>query len=199
MLDRRMRTRRIRLQRTLGLFLAAVLLAAPLGTAAAQPAGMRTVLDPGGRFSIGFPVEWEVQTSASGAPSVVGAAPKQPGEFRINVNVVVDTLPKPMSPQELAQAVEPQLRTIFHEFSIVQESPAQIGGRQAYYRHYTWRTNTDVSVYQIQAYFTAGQTGYVVTASTLNDPDHIRTDVPALTRIVETFRATVAAGAGPKI
>lgn len=181
------------------MLLAVILLAAPLGAAAAQPAGMRTVLDPGGRFSISLPDEWEVQTSASSTPTLIGAAPKQPGEFRINVNVVVDTLPEPLSPRQLAQTVEPQLRTILHEFSVVQESPAQIGGRPAYYLHCTWRTNTGVSLYQIQAYFAVDRTGYAVTGSTLNDPDHIRADVPLLTRIIESFRVTVAARPGVKI
>lgn len=181
--------------RALGLLLSAILWAAPVGRADAQPAGMRTVLDPGGRFSISFPSEWRVETSASGTPAVIGAAPTQPGEFRLNVNVVVETLPGEASPQDLATLAGTSLRTIFHEFTVVQEGPAQIGGRAAYYRYYTWRTNTGVSVYQIQVYFTAGRTGFVVTGSTLNDATRLRNDLPVLAQIIDTFRVTLAPGA----
>ncbi len=176
------------------LVLAALLSATPSIIAAAQPVGTHTILDPGGRFSISFPTEWQVETSASGKPAVIGAGPNQPGEFRINVNVVVEALPAAMSAQDFAVASEPALRTIFHEFTVAQEGPAQIGGRAAYYRYYTWRTNTGVSVYQIQVYLTTEQTGFVMTGSTINDPARLRTDLPVLARIIESFRL---AGAPP--
>lgn len=181
----------MRYDRVLGLILAAILAAASPGTTRAQPAEMRTVLDPGGRFSISFPAEWRVETSPSGKPAVMGVAPSQTGEFRLNINVVVETLPSPISPQELGRIAERQLRIIFHEFTVVQEGPAQIGGRPAYFIYYTWRTNSDISIYQVQVYFTAGLTGFVVTGSTLNDQGRIRADLPVIARVVESFRPTV--------
>ncbi len=184
--------------RALALVFTAVLCVTPVRTAGAQsaapPAGGQTVRDPGGRFSITVPAGWEVETNASGSPSMIAAAPSAPGEFRININVVVQALKAPLSPEALAQAAEAGLRVLFHEFTVVQQGPAQIGGRPAFYRYYTWRTNTGVSVYQVQVYFTAARTGFAITGSTLNDPARLRTDLPLIAQIIDSFRVNETAG-----
>jgi hypothetical protein len=174
--------------RLLRVILGAMLWAALATAAGAQPADLRPILDPGGRFSISFPADWEIRTSPSGRPAVVGTAPAQDDGVRTSVNVVVDTLSAPSLPEDLAQAAEPMQRTIFREYTIVQEGPATIGGRPAYYRYYTWRTNTGVSLYQVQVYFAVGRNAFVVTGSTLNDAERIQTDLPVIARIIETFK-----------
>lgn len=183
--------------RLLRMVLGTALCAALATAAGAQSPDMRAVADPGGRFSISFPADWEIRTSPSGKPAIMGLAPAQGGGVRTSVNVVVETLSDRSLPEDLAQAAEPMQRTIFRAYAIVQEGPATIGGRPAYYRYYTWLTNTGVSLYQVQVYFTSGKTAFIVTGSTLNDPDRIQADVPLIARIIETFKATEpTAGAG---
>jgi hypothetical protein len=193
----------MRYHRVLGLIVAALLSEALAGVATAQPAQpaeMRPVQDPGGRFSISFPGDWRVEKSPDGKPSVIGIAPSKPSDFHVNVNVVVETLPSALTPQSYAQASGRQLALIFHDYTVIQEGPMQVGGRSAYYRYYTWVTNSGISVYQVQVYFTVGLTGFVVTGSTINDPDRIRTDLPVIARVIETFRLSgdVTAGASSR-
>ena len=152
---------------------------------------MQTASDPGGRFTIDFPVGWEVQTSADGKPAMIGAGPGSFTEGRPNVNVVVETLSSPLSSEGLAQEAEPALRMIFHEFTIVQEGPTQMAGLPAYYRYYTWRTNSGVSLYQVQVYLAVARRGFVITGTTRNDPNHIRNEMPIVTRIINSFRPSV--------
>jgi hypothetical protein len=63
-----------------------------------------------------------------------------------------------------------------------------IAGQAAYYRYYTWRTNTGDVFYQVQVYVTAGRRGFVITGSTLNEPESMRRDVPIIVQIIGTFR-----------
>lgn len=186
----------------LGLIVAALLSEALTGAATAQPAQpaeMRPVQDPGGRFSISFPGDWRVEKSPDGKPSVIGIAPNTQGAFHVNVNVVVETLPSALSPQAYAEASGRQLDLIFHEYTVIQEGPMQIGGHSAFYRYYTWVTNSGLAVYQVQVYLTVGLTGFVLTGSTINDPDRVRTDLPVIARVIESFRLSgdVTAGTSP--
>jgi hypothetical protein len=40
----------------------------------------------------------------------------------------------------------------------------------------------------VQVFFTLGETGFVMTGSTVDDPDRVRSDTPVLLEIIETFR-----------
>jgi len=172
-------------------------LAAVLCVAACVPAGAQSRMvqaaDPQGRFTIGFPADWEVGSPASGMPAIMARAPHTGDAFRANVNVVVETLPEPMDPASYAAAGLRLLRSVFHGFTIVDQGSATIAGRQAFYRYYTWEPNNGNVVYQVQAYFTVGLEGFVVTGSTINDQSHIRRDVPVIAQIFETFRPSTKA------
>jgi hypothetical protein len=61
--------------------------------------------------------------------------------------------------------------------------------RSSYYRYFSWETNAGVALYQLQVYFTEGQTGFVVTGSTLNDRDRIREDGVLFTQLIGTLRS----------
>lgn len=169
-----------------------VTICAPTG---AQAVGMVQVSDPRGRFTIGFPENWEVVTPENGLTPVMAAAPRSADSFRTNVNVAVETLSEPMDPESYAALGVRLLRTVFHGFTIVDQGPATIGGRPAFYRYCTWETNTGFVVYQVQAYFTVGRQGFVVTGSTLNDANHIRRDIPVIAQIFETFHPITKAPA----
>lgn len=177
------------------LALAVILCAAWTRAASAQPADLRSVADPGGRFLISVPADWDVQVNPNGSPSILAAAPAAPDGIRLNVNVAVQGLRDPLSPEAVAKRSEAALRTVFHNFSIVQQGSAQIGGRPTYYRYFTWDTTTGVSVYAVQVYFTTGRTAFVVTGSMANEPERLQTDLPLIARIVDSFRLTEAPGA----
>jgi hypothetical protein len=139
------------------------------------------------RFMISFPVEWQVVKAKSGMPAVAGVGPALRGQFHSNVNVVVEDLPEALSVTSYARAAKPLMRSMFHEFTVLREGPARIAHRDGYYRYYTWRPNTGGVLYQVQAYFTIGRLGYVLTGTTLNNPTRIGRDVPVIGQIFETF------------
>ena len=146
-----------------------------------------SVSDPKGRFTMNFPVGWEVTTKPQGMIALLGAGPANAGT-RPTVNVVVEELPNPMTPQAYAAAAERLAKAVFHNYTVIQESAATIRGRPVYYRYFTWETNAGVSLYQMQVFFTDGPTGFVVTGSTINGRDRILQDMPLVTQIIESFR-----------
>jgi hypothetical protein len=168
------------------LFVVAVLFAALLPPWAARSAGMQYVSDVKERFSIGFPAGWKVITGRSDAPAVQGLDPRSDPPY-LNVNVVIEALSQPISPAEYARTSKRIMAVIFHEFAVLQEGPARIARRESYYRYYTWRSSTGSLLHQVQAYFTVGRRGFILTGTTANDPRRIRKDVPVIGQIFETF------------
>jgi hypothetical protein len=159
--------------------------------AGAQSPAVRSVGDAKGQFTIDFPADWHVIRPESGSIAVMGVAPVMAGSHSASVNVVVEGLPRSMSPQTYAALSEQMLRAVFHDYTPIQQGSATLAGRSAYYRYYTWQANTGQILYQVQVYFTVGHKGFVVTGSTLNDPDHTRVYVPIIAQIIDTFRPTI--------
>ncbi len=178
----------MRVIRSVSLILALSLFTVALASGAARPASMQSASDFRGRFTISFPAEWQVVKAKSGMPAVAGVGPAPRGGFHPNVNVVVEELQDPISATTYARAAKPLMASSFHEFAVIQEGPARIAHRDAYYRYYTWRPNTGGVLYQVQAYFTAGRLGFVLTGTTVNDPERVRRDVPVIGQIFETFK-----------
>ena len=156
--------------------------------AGAQPSAPQSVADPKGRFTIDFPADWRILTPQSGMVAVMGIAPPQGNLHRASVNVVVEDLPRDMPAYAYAEISERMLKTIFQDYTVVQQGPMAIAGQAAYYRYYTWRTNKGEVFYQVQVYVTAGRRGFVITGSTLNEPESTRRDVPIIVQIIGTFR-----------
>lgn len=169
----------------------ATLAAVAAGPAGAQPSLPQSVKDPQGRFTISFPAEWEVASRAQGMIALLGAGPVNAGT-RPSVNVVVEPLPNPMPAKDYAAAADRLARAAFHNYTVLQESSAAVQGRPAVYRYLTWETNTGVTLYQLQVFLTEGQTGFVLTGSTINDHDRILQDMPLITQILQTFRVLTA-------
>jgi hypothetical protein len=175
---------------------AALAALAALAAMAPRPADAQLTLpqsvkDPQGRFTINFPVDWEVATRAQGIIALIGAGPANAGT-RPTVNVVVEPLPNPMPAKDYAVAADRLARAAFHNYTVIQESSAAIQGRPAFYRYLTWETNTGVTLYQLQVFLTEGQSGFVLTGSTINDHDRILADMPLITQIIQTFRVVTA-------
>jgi hypothetical protein len=152
-----------------------LLVAAVLAPSVARSTIMQRTSDLTERFKISFPVEWQVVKAKSGMPAVSGVGPALRGQFH------------PMPVTSYARAAKPLMALAFHEFTVLQEGPARIAHRDGYYRYYTWRPKTGGVLYQVQAYFTIGRLGYVLTGTTLNNPTRIRRDVPVISQIFETF------------
>ena len=182
------------LGRLCGFVLAMAVCAAPLPVASARAAEMQRVADPKGRFTISFPSDWRIVRSTEAMPAVLGAAPARAGEVPASVNVVVEDLPMALSAQGYAQAAGRLLRDTVQGFAPIQEGATRIAGRPAYYRYYTWRTNTGSAYYELQLYVTVQKRGFVVTGSTLYDAQRMRQDVPTLTLILQSFHPTDVQG-----
>ena len=164
----------------------AALFAALLLPGAARSASMQYVADVKGRFKIGFPAGWRVATLQGDAPAVQGIDEQSDVPY-LNVNVVVESLPQAISSAELGRRSKPMMAQTLREFTVLQEGPTQIAHRTAYYRYYTWKSNTGNALYQVQTYFTVGLQGFVLTGTTGNDRVRIRKDVPIISQIFETF------------
>jgi len=173
-------------------FLVVILLfTAVLAPAVATSAIMQAASDPNGRFKISFPVEWQVVKTKSGSSTVIGFRPAPPGQFRPNVNVVVEGIPESISAETYAQLAKPKMEAVFNDFTVLKEGSATIARRQAYYRYYTWRPKNQGELYQVQAYFTVAHMAYVLTGTTMNNPDRVRRDLPIMRQIFETFSPIV--------
>lgn len=173
-------------------FVAATLFfATVLAPQTAPSAIMQVASDPNGRFKISFPVEWQVVKTTSGASRVIGFRPAARGQFRANVNVVVEEVPEPISAAKYAQLAKPKMDAVFNDFTVLKEGSATIARRQAYYRYYTWRPRNQGELYQVQAYITVARMAYVLTGTTMNDPDRVRRDIPIMGQIFETFAPRV--------
>lgn len=123
----------MRRSRIITLLLVAALFAACPRAGDAQPAGLRDVSDPGGRFSISVPADWKIEMNPDGPANVVAATPSNGSDVPLKVNIVVSALGAPLSPEELGKRSGAELRPLYRQFTVVQEGPAQIGGRTVYY------------------------------------------------------------------
>lgn len=158
---------------------------------------MRSIADSKGRFTIDFPRDWHVVRPESGMIAVLGAAATSGGPNPATLNVVVEEMPRAISPQTYARLSERLLKTVFHNYTAIEDGAAIIAGLPAYYRYFTWQPNDGRELYQVQVYFTVGRRGFVVTGSTWHDPAYTRKYVPIIAQIIETFHpATVAFARG---
>lgn len=179
----------MRILRIVTVVLIALVSTTAIGAAVALPATLQLARDPRGRFKIDFPQDWQVVKREGGPSTVVGFSPAPPGQFRANVNVVVEDLAGPVSPAAYGQQARPKMAAAFQDFTVLKEGSATIAHRQAYYRYYTW-TRAGTPLYQVQTYFTLGRRAYVLTGTTVNHASRIRRDIPVISQIFETFHPT---------
>jgi hypothetical protein len=152
----------------------------------------QSVTDPKGRFTMTFPSDWEIVTHAEAKIALTGNGPFYAGS-RPTINVVVEeSLPEAMPPQDLAAAAEQGLKLMLHNYTVIRESNERVQGRLAYYRYFTWETNTGITMSVVQMFFTEGRTGFVITGGTINEPERVLHDMPVVNRIIETFQVTLA-------
>ena len=186
-----------------GVICCAVLLAATIVPASAQ-SGMRTVSDPSGRYTISFPMAWEV-VSMNATP-VAGEIVNQMGKNFFSMLMAIDPgasasaptllmvmslpLQTSISPRTFGLMTQESMSEKLDGYSVINEGTATIAQRAAFYRYFTMRGKRGEELYSVMVYFTVGKTGYMIFGATENQPDTVRKSFTDIGRILETFRPT---------
>ena len=147
---------------------------------------LRTIQDPGARFTIRVPATWEVATSSKD-PVVEARSPVAAGQTPSTVDVIVRDLPAVLSPESCVHQAETVMRYLIPSFKTLNQSPKTVGGFPAYSHSYTWRTRDGGDRRSLQVCVTIGHRAFVVIGTTDNTPDRVRHDMPTLAGIIDTL------------
>lgn len=161
-----------------------------LGAVPGQSApGWQVYTHPQYGFSISFPPGWTASRSTSRLIVMVALGPKAAGsiDFQMNVNVVIDSIPKGTTLDEFDVATRDLLQKIFPGYRVLRTDRAQLGDYPALVRYTTWHPST-AELYQIQLGMIVGSQVYIVTGSTLADSSRIKDEAFLLQQILITFR-----------
>ncbi|HYM90602.1 MAG TPA: hypothetical protein VEW91_03080 [bacterium] len=183
-----------------------LLVAALLRPAGAQP-GWQPVADPKGLFSLRLPSDWKIADSELSAVVFRGLRSSAAGRYLLStlaahgpssdadgmgiLAVAAMGLPRRVSPAEFGEQFKAEAPSWW---AVTQEGSAHIAGRDAYYLYFVM-TQKGITLYMVVAYFTVGQTGFLVMGGTLNDPVAIRKHFATISKILETFRPSASLGA----
>jgi len=156
---------------------------APRATAAEEP-NRYTNKDKG--FSITFPADWERKEGQMG--TIVLALSPQEGpadQFRENVNVTIEDLPKTLSSDEYVEACLGTLRKVLTDLQEHENSAMNVADAPAKRLIFSHRMDA-VKVKAMQCVLVKGTRGYVITCSAA--PDQFDTYRPKFDEIVQSFR-----------
>jgi len=188
----------------------AVVMAAGLASAVSLGAGislgqssptLQPVEDRGGRFVISVPPTWRVDQSGRDLPALSAFSPEPPETPPDSVEVFVRDLPFPITPPACSQQVAFAMWVTIHQWTTLSEGPDTIGGLAAYSRVYTWHPRNGRERRSLQTCVPLGRRVFVIIGTTQNTPNRVAEVVPALARIMRTFRpgpAPVPAAPGPR-
>lgn len=197
--------------------LACVLLVSP-GLAQPLPSGaspqdFRTITDPKGRFTIDMPTSWGVfsldaavrelasSPTAKMVPNgvmlsgVVGGANigdrETPGP---TVFIAALRLPPEISPIDfvarLRSAGAPSNSGATAQGArIIKAAPMTLSGRDAYYAYMTLTRRSTQDLYQVVVFFPGSDALILIGGMTQNQPGRVRTDIPLIVRVINTFHA----------
>jgi hypothetical protein len=184
----------------------ALLVASPLTPAGAQ-SGWTSVGDPRGLFTIRLPSDWKIadselsnvvfhglRSSAAGQYLVSTLAAQSPAQNADGMGILAVaamSLPRRVAPAEFGAQFKQDAPT---SWTVQQEGQAHIAGRDAYYVYFVM-TAKNVALYMVIAYFTVGQTGFLVMGGTANDQVAIRKHFTTISKILETFQPSAKLGA----
>jgi hypothetical protein len=145
------------------------------------------VSDVNNRFTIGVPVNWQVKTS-SGDPALAATAPAPAGLAPDSVNVIVRDTPMALSPETCVQEAQGVLKYIIHSYTTVSQGPETVASLPAYSYAYDWQTKTGEPRRSIQVCTTIGHRAFMIIGTTGNTPGKVRTVMPEISQIINTFR-----------
>jgi DcrB len=177
--------------RTVGIWLSMMCIGIVCATAAGAPSppASHVVKDPGNRFTITVPADWNVQTSSGGrSPAVAAMSPPASGQLSDSVDVIAQDLPIALSPQGCAGEIAQIMRFTIHEWTTLHEGPVTLAGLPAYSRSYTWRTKTGQDRRSVQTCVTMGRRAFVIVGTTANTQSDMEEHLDRLEQIMATFR-----------
>lgn len=169
------------------LAVAAVVLAVA-GAAAAQATWERFT-HPQYGFSLRYPSDWEADGGKD--PLVflaVGPFVAGMNSFRINVNVVMETVPADLTVERYEALNESQMGLLFQGYRRLRTDRTTVGNVPALLRYFTWRRNDGLELYQMQLNVVSNGRAYVVTGTTLTQSAQLEQEAELLVRILQTFR-----------
>lgn len=137
-------------------------------------------------FSITFPKNWETKEGIAGAV-VASLSPRESDSdnFRENVNIVIEDLPKDLTSEEYYQAGIVNLRKV-PEFKEEQKGKMSIDGKEAVWLIASHKSS-NVSAKMIQYYVIKGKRAYVITGTALADT--FGKYKPQFDQIAQSFKA----------
>ena len=181
----------------------AAFICALTGPAVMAQTALQPISESNGVFTVSVPEGWTVLQLPldHSSESVLGQDPGQsnlraimaaaaPGsDPQALVMIFAFDLPRPVSAIDWWLAAGTGFHSNFQDFHVVKEGIGKLGEREVYYNHFTWRAETDSSMYSVTFMLSEGTTGFLFMASTPNDPDHVQQYVPVFLEIAETLRS----------
>lgn len=167
---------------------AAAIILTLAGSAAAQ-ATWEKFTHPQYGFSLSYPSHWDADSGKD--PLVflaVGPFVSGMNSFRINVNVVTETVPADLTVERYEARSESQLGLLFHDYRRLRTDRTSVGSIPALLRYFTWRRNDGVELYQMQLNVVSRGRAYVVTGTTSAQSTQLQQEADLLVRILQTFR-----------
>jgi serine/threonine-protein kinase len=161
--------------------------------------------DPHGKEQIrlDFPEAWEVANNLEGA-DIVGLSPRESSEdeFRENVNVVIENLPRSMSAdtylmtlEKYMKAAEPQLEEGLAGYQLVERGSDQLGDHEAervVYRHTAGHIQLKTLAYAV----VHGRRAFIITGTAKPESfDQYRSKFEAIAQTVRFEKPTELAEA----
>ncbi len=152
--------------------------------------GWQVYTHPEYGFSLHYPPGWAV--IHPDMPLVVMGilGPQSAGQpdFRMNVNVVGDSLPGGVTIEDFNALADERLQRVFPDYQLLRTDRTQLAGQPAVIRYATWRTRDSIEVYQLQLGLITPGRFYVVTGTTLASSPRIKDEALLLQQILATFR-----------
>ncbi len=141
-------------------------------------------------FSLRVPQGWSFAQPELPLVAMATLGPMSAGEqaFRMNVNVVVDSVPAGTTIAQFDVVANAKLQQVFPGYQLLRSDHTSLEGLPAVVRYATWHTRDGVELYQLQLGLIVGMRIYVVTGTTLAASRRIKDEAFVLQQILVTFR-----------
>jgi len=160
-------------------------LCAALGTGCVCKKDPDRYYDPGKRFSVRFPKDWEISEGVKGTV-VMAEIPSEDGmrAIRENVNIIVEDLGKDMRVSEYFQRQMFGLKKLTGAVTVMRGT-SDIDGADARWFIYSYRTQS-LGFRSLVCVFVKGRQGYVITC--LTEEDTFEQYADQFDEILKSFR-----------
>ena len=141
-------------------------------------------------FSLRVPQGWSFAQPESHLVVMTSLGPLSAGDppFRMNVNVVIDSVPAGTTIAQFDVVVNETLQQVFPGYQLLRSDHMSLDGLPAVVRYATWHTRDGIALYQLQLGLIVESRFYVVTGTTLAASRRIKDEAFMLQQILVTFR-----------